>query len=112
CTVPKEDLAIFYVRSLLHFLPAAEPEDLRSDATRKRQACRVIFVQDCEIRRQLVFEDARFRLDIGLKCAMSIEVVWCDIQDHRHLGTKSPNRFQLKTRNFKHDDRLAPCISH
>ena len=66
-------------------------------------AGRIVRIENREVIRLLVLEDARLGIHVSLERAMAIEMVRRDVQNDRNFRAESLNRFQLKTGNFQHD---------
>ena len=81
---------------------------LNQNTLRPRAACQVarwwvIGVQDGEIIWLLVFEDARFGVDVAGERLVAVEMVGRDVQNRRRSADgMSDDGFQLKARNLEH----------
>src|SRR5262252_5186324 len=73
--ITKEDAAVANIAAPAHFFLAAEPDNLRMNAIRKRGGCGVIGVQHCEVVSSLILEDARLRLDVIFEGLMTVEMI-------------------------------------
>src|SRR6185369_862558 len=105
--VLKEDIAAANERSPLNFPYSAEPEDLWLETATRLRRDFVIEIQHSEIVRRLVFENTRLGRSVVLHRTMAIEVIGRDIQNDGDLRTEGLDRFQLKTRNLKHNPSLG-----
>src|SRR5207249_655352 len=66
----------------------------------------IISVQDCEIFRLLVFEDAGFSVDVSVKARMAIQMVRSDVENDSDLRAERLNGFQLEAGDFQNDNRI------
>ena len=89
---------------LLDFFLAAEPEQLRACATRPSSARGwIVSVQNGEIVRLLVFENARFGVDVIRESLVAVEMVGRDVEDDGDARTKVDDGLQLKAGDFEND---------
>src|SRR5262249_35705261 len=105
-TVEEEDFAVADEGSALDFFLPAEPEHLCAGSIAQGLAGGIVLVQHGEVRRLLILEDARLRIDIGLKDTMPVEVVGRDVENDSDLRAEGLDGLQLKARNFEYHDRL------
>src|SRR6266576_705508 len=104
--ITKKDAAVVDVSALLDLLLSAEPEDLSARPIWQSQASGIVFVEDNVVGGLLIFEDAGFGVDVGLECAVAIEMIGSDVQNYRNLGPEGLDGFQLKAGDFEHHDSL------
>ena len=84
--------------------PAEEHLAARQGGTEAEHP-RVIRIQDGIIFRPLVAKDLPFCLGIGLEGRVAVQVVWRNVQQDGHVGTKIANGFQLKATQLGNNDR-------
>src|SRR5208337_4998498 len=94
--IPEIDMRAANKGSFFNRLFSAEPEQLRAGALRQSSGSRIIGIEDGEIIRPLVLEDARLGVDVIDKSLVAIKVVGRDVQNHRDPRAKLNNRLQLK----------------
>ena len=102
-SVAEHNIAVAHPRALLHFFLPTKPEDLRAGSCGHSYADGVVGIENGEVARLLVFENARFRVDVHFERSMTVEVIWSNVQHDGNFWTERLNRFQLKARNLKHD---------
>ncbi len=78
-------------------------DSLRQVRSAKPMVVGIVGVQDGEIVRLLVFEDAGLGIDIIRESLVAIEMIGRDIQDHGDARMEVDDGLELKAGNFEDD---------
>jgi hypothetical protein len=99
--IPDEGYSILMEYTLSQHSTLAHRDNPRLEFIRKGCNERIIHIQDGEIFYVLVLEYTRLGIDILLKVCIPVQMVLSQIQQHRYLGAKGDNPFQLERTDFR-----------
>src|SRR5208337_1734668 len=104
--VTEEDAAFPRVGSRIHFLLAAEPEDLGASSGRQFRTGAVVGVEHSKIRWLLVLENTGLGAGIGSEREMPVQVIGRDVEHNRDVRTECLDGLKLEAGDFQNGDRI------
>ena len=98
----QNDHSVIQINSLFQFSYAGKINCFRNDIPAEFAEYLVFIIQYTVILRLLIFYDKLLDPDIFLHRMVTVQVIFCDIQNRADLRSESVNSFQLKTADLRH----------